>query len=367
VTTESQLRPLTALREVHVVLPSSVDDVTRPSGGNAYDRRVCGGLTARGWYVQEHQLSGAWPMPSMADEGALAQAIATVPDDSVVVVDGLIGSAAREVLVPESQRLRLVLLVHMPLGFDATGRAAPGIRADELAVLSAARAVVTTSAWTRRQLLEHYSLAEHLVHVAEPGVDSATIAPGTSSGGELLCVAAVTPGKGHLDLLRALTDNGDLPWRLTCVGSLDRDPDMVEQLRAQVRACGLEHRVTLAGPLTGESLENAYAAADVLVLASHAETYGMVVTEALAHGLPVIATAVGGLPETLGAAPDGTRPGLLVEAGDPLALAAAMRSWLDDADLRRQLREAAHRRRRSLTGWDQTAVRLAQVLAEVGR
>ena len=99
------------------------------------------------------------------------------------------------------------------------------------------------------------------------------------------------------------------------------------------------------GPRTGADLAAAYAAADVLVLASRGETYGMVVTEALARGLPVIATAVGGLPEALGRGPGGDLPGLLVPPDDPAALAAALRRWLGEPDLRQRLRQSAAERR----------------------
>jgi glycosyltransferase involved in cell wall biosynthesis len=100
------------------------------------------------------------------------------------------------------------------------------------------------------------------------------------------------------------------------------------------------------------------------VLASRGETYGMVVTEALARGLPVIATAVGGLPEALGQASDGRRPGLLVPPEDSVALAAALRDWLVDANLRHRLREAARERRSTLSRWDAPTDRIARLLAQ---
>ena len=90
----------------------------------------------------------------------------------------------------------------------------------------------------------------------------------------------------------------------------------------------------------------------------------MVVTEALAHGLPVVATEVGGVPEALGHGADGVRPGLLVPPGEPAALGAALRAWLGDAELRLRLRRAAGERRASLSGWSTTASVLAGVLAE---
>ena len=161
-------------------------------------------------------------------------------------------------------------------------------------------AVVTTSAWTRNWLIDRYDIEAGRVHVASPGADPADLAPGTPTGGELLCVATVTPGKGHDVLVSALAKAVDLPWRCVCAGSLDREPGFAHAVADQAAHGGIGARVRFAGPLGRRDLDVAYARADVLVLASRAETFGMVVTEALARGLPVIATSVGGLPEALG-------------------------------------------------------------------
>jgi glycosyltransferase involved in cell wall biosynthesis len=223
--------------------------------------------------------------------------------------------------------------------------------------------VVATSEWTRGRLRELYGLER--VHVAEPGVDAAGVAPRTTAGGRLLCVAALTPQKGHDVLLDALHRVADLSWRCACVGSLDRDPAFAARVRHRAR--GLGGRVEFAGPRTGRELDRAYAGADLLVLPSHAETYGMVVTEALARGVPVLASDVGGVSEALGHGGDGTRPGLLVAPGDPAALAAALRRWLGDAGLRARLRRAARERRASLRGWPATSSAVAGVLAGAAR
>jgi glycosyltransferase involved in cell wall biosynthesis len=233
----------------------------------------------------------------------------------------------------------------------------PFADAREREVLTAATAVITTSDWTRRRLGELYGLR---VHVAEPGVDAAPLAPGTAAGGELLCVAAVIPGKGHDVLVDGLALASAESWRCTCVGNLERDPAFAAAVRRRS-----PDRVRFPGALTGPELDGAYAAADLLVLASHAETYGMVVTEALARGLPVLATDVGGVTEALGHGDDGTRPGLLVPPGDPAALAAALRRWLGDADLRERLRRAARERRASLRPWAATTADVAHVLERV--
>jgi glycosyltransferase involved in cell wall biosynthesis len=337
--------------DVHLVVPEGIDDPARPSGGNAYDRRVSRGLAALGWAVHEHAVPGAWPLPGAA---GLERAVRRIPDGAVVLLDGLIASAAPEVLVPQADRLRQVVLVHMPLGDER-----------ERAVLAAAVAVVTTSAWTRRRLEELYALPAARVHVAEPGVDAAGLAPGSAAGDALLCVAPVTREKGHDVLLDALATATHESWRCACVGSLDREPGFADRLRR--RAFGLGDRMRFVGPRTGPELERAYAAADLLVLPSRAETYGMVVTEALARGLPVIASEVGGVAEALGHGNDGSRPGLLVPPGDPAALGAALRDWLGDAGLRGRLRRAARERRASLRGWPATTSVVAGVLAGAAR
>ena len=272
----------------------------------------------------------------------------SIPDGATVLLDGLLASPAPEVLVPEARRLRQVVLMHMPLG-----------TAQERAVLEAAVGVVATSAWTKRRLAELYGIDR--VHVAEPGVEEAELARGSVDGGKLLCVAAVTPHKGHDVLLDALAVAQDLPWRCECVGSLTRDADHAGRMVRRAR--WLNGRVRFTGARIGGDLRAAYAAADLLVLPSRAETYGMVVTEALARGVPVIAADVGGVREALGHAEDGTRPGLLVAPDDFVALGEALRRWLDDEVLRARLRRAARQRRETLRSWTETTAAVAGALA----
>ena len=209
---------------VHVVVPEGIDDPARPSGGNTYDRRVCDGLLSLGWSVHEHPVPGYWPRPDAASFAALAGTLERIPKGAVVLLDGLVASTAPEVLVRHARRLRLVVLVHMPLGHRPADHEVGDARTRERAVLSAASAVVTTSAWTQRRLVELYGLPADRVHVAEPAVDAADLAPPSAAGEALLCVAAVTFDKGHDVLLDALVAISDLSWHCVCVGSLERDP-----------------------------------------------------------------------------------------------------------------------------------------------
>jgi glycosyltransferase involved in cell wall biosynthesis len=349
------------VRDVYVVVPDGIDDPARPSGGNTYDRHLLRELGAQGWSARERAVAGFWDRPGAASFATLEETLRQIPDDAVVVLDGLIASTAPEVLLPQASRLRLIVLVHMPLGHRPADDDA---RQSERAVLEAATAIVTTSAWARRRLIELYDLPADRVHVAEPGVEPAEFANGMEAGEALLCVGAVTFEKGHDILLEALESISALPCHCTCVGSLDRDPAFVEDLRRRRLDAGLGERMSFAGPRTGAELDRAYASADLLVHASRTETYGLVVTEALARGLPVIASDVGGVTEALGEGADGTRPGFLIAPEDPAALADALSAWLGDAALRARLRRFAGERRASLPRWSTTASDVAKVLAE---
>ncbi|MCE3551617.1 glycosyltransferase family 4 protein [Pseudonocardia sp. RS11V-5] len=337
------------------VLPADVDDPQRPSGGNVYDRRVLARLAG----VQEIAASGTWPAPSPGDRAALAASLAALPDGAVVLLDGLVACGVPEVVVPEAGRLRLVVLVHLPLADEAG--ADPALAERERAVLRSAAAVVATSAWSAGRLAALHGLAA--VPVVTPGADPAPLAPGTD-GTSLLCVGSVTPTKGQDLLVGALARVAARSWRCRLVGPLGRAPGHVSLVRRELEKHGLADRVRLDGPLTGAALDEAYGAADLLVLPSRAEAFGMVVLEALARGIPVLATDVGGVREALGATLSGEMPGLLV-APHADALAAALRDWLDDPALRTRLRGAAHERRRTVPDWAASATALAAILEGV--
>jgi glycosyltransferase involved in cell wall biosynthesis len=138
-----------------------------------------------------------------------------------------------------------------------------------------------------------------------------------------------------------------------------------DRLRELASTYRLGDRFRLTGPRTGPALESTYAATDLLVLPSRAETYGMVITEALARGVPVLVSQVDGVAEALGTAPDGSVPGLFVPPNDPRALAGALRNWLDSPYLREELRRSAALRRTALPGWDTTVDLLAAAFQEV--
>ncbi|SFC44415.1 Glycosyl transferases group 1 [Nocardioides terrae] len=321
---------------LHLVVPHDIDDPARPSGGNRYDRRLADALTARGRRVVEHAVTGDWPHPGAEASARLAATLAAVTDGEAVLVDGLLASASPDVVIPAAARVALGVLVHLPLGVET-----PAVRAAERAVMRSARSVVVTSSWTGDWLGRQYGLAD--VHVAPPGVDPAPVAAGTPSGRALLSVGRASHTKGYDVLADALATLTDLPWTCTWVGPHDDLPP---------------GPIALTGPLPPAAVAERYHATDLLVLPSRTESYGMVLAEALARGVPVLASDVGGVREAIGSG----LPGLLVPPGDPGTLAGALRRWLTDASLRRDLRSRALARRDTLDGWDVTASRIEAAL-----
>jgi glycosyltransferase involved in cell wall biosynthesis len=346
---------------VHLVVPEGFDNPGQPTGGNIYDLRVCAGLAEAGWEVLVATVAAAWPVPDSGARADLARIISAIPDGEIALIDGLIASPTAAQLLPHAARISMTVLLHMPLATALDRPHDAGAERSERAVLRAAADVVVTSEWTRQQVLTRYTIPADRVHVARPGVDRIA-APARPVRGHLMCVGTLGRHKGQDLLVEALAELGELDWHCVLAGALDRDPDFVDQLQTRITRLGYGDRVQLTGVLTGAVLSHAYTTADLLVAPSRSETFGMAVTEALAHGLPVIAAAVGGLPEALGSAPDGTRPGQLIPPGDPAALAAAIGAWLGDECLRHRLRAAAGKRRSNLRGWDDTSRQIANAL-----
>ena len=348
-------------RVVHVIAPGEVEDLRHPTGGNAYDVALVAALRATGRLVALHPVAGTWSAPSPADLHRLRDVLAALPDGAKVLADGLLAGAAPDVLAEAQRRLRMVVLVHMPPPVPEGPDPGAGARP----ALAGAAAVVATSSWTRDRVLELGGPTPERVHVVPPGVAPAPLADADPAGRRLLCVASVVPAKGHDLLLDALATLLDREWRLVCVGDLTRDPPHVLALRRRLGRLALAQRVRFLGPLRGAELAREYAASDLHVLATRAEGYGMVLTESLARGVPVVATEVGGVPEAVGRVGGGERPGILVPPDDREALAGALGSWLASRSLRATLRSRARERRTTLGRWEDAAAEVARVLDAV--
>lgn len=339
-------------------------ELSSGTGGYVYDRRVADGLRTLGWRVDVHRLDGSFPHPSGPALAHADRVLSQLPEAALVLIDGLGLGAMPELIEAHATRLTIVGLVHMPLTAE-TGLAAPlaaQLQQRELRALRRARHVLVTSHATERQFTAQ-GLPAASVSVLEPGTDCAALARRRYDGTlRLLCVATISPGKGHELLMQALAPLRQLPWQLCCIGSLTRSPDAVERLYALVQHLGLEARVQLLGERPHEQLAQYYSAADLFVLATRHESYCMAVAEALAHGLPIISTCTGAIPQLVGA-----EAGILVEPGDGSALHAALARVLRQPVLAQALADGALAARRRLRPWASVCAELSAVLAAVSR
>ena len=337
-------------------------DLQSATGGYGYDRRIIAGLQQLGWGVRAHSLDGSFPFPTTRALEHAEAVFSGISDRALVMVDGLASGAMPDVIARHAHRVRLVALVHHPLA-EETGlslESASSLEHSERASLRLARHVVVTSEATALALAR-YDVERARISVIVPGTDEAPLAPGSAGDTvRLLCVATLTPRKGHDLLIESLAALKSLPWKLTCVGSLTRGVDTVAALRKQISGAALDERITLAGELTGDALEAAFQSADVFVLPTRHEGYGMVVAEALARGIPVISTRTGAIPELLGA-----DAGLLVPPDDGPAFRDALARVLHDPVLLASLRGGARRARDRMPRWPQSCERMSQVLRQM--
>jgi glycosyltransferase involved in cell wall biosynthesis len=347
------------MNAVTLVVPGPLETRT---GGSIYDRRMAEELRRRGWRVGVVELDGGFPFPATDEVNRAREILAALPRDAVVLVDGLVFGAIPDVAAALAGRLRFVALVHLPLAAAAGLDPATATRlaVGEQGALSCASLVIATGAVTPALMAEH-GLTHPRIEIVEPGTDRAPLARG--SGGpsvHLLSVATVGPGKGHDLLLDALGAITGLPWRLTCAGSLTRYPETAGRVRTCIERRGLGDRIVLAGDLTGTELAALYDAADVFVLATLGETYGMAVAEALARGLPVVSTDTGAIASLVGDA-----AGRVVPPSDTGALTEALAALIGDRDQRARAAEGARRVRDRLPGWNDAAARMAAALESV--
>jgi glycosyltransferase involved in cell wall biosynthesis len=253
--------------------------------------------------------------------------------------------------------------VHHPLCLEAGLAKArqDALRTLEKAALALARRVVVTSHLTARTLVADFAVPADKITVAEPGTDPAPRAGGSAAGPlQLLSVGAIVPRKAYAILVRALGTLKDQDWRLTIAGPTDRSPEALAAVRAAIDEGALADRITLVGPVNQERLADLYASADVFLLASLYEGYGMVLAEAMARGLPIVCTTGGAAAETV---PDDAA--IKVPPGDERAFTLAVQHVLQDADLRRRMADASWAAGQKLPRWQDTARIIAAVIKEV--
>ena len=333
-------------------------DLATPTGGYAYDRRIIAELSAAlAWRIEVVDLGDGFPYPAAGTRATACARLAALPRHPVVI-DGLAFGVLPEAAATLRASHRLVALVHHPLALESglSAADAASLRASERSALVCARHVIATSATVARLLVADYGVASGRLSVVEPGTDRVSAPPRNREGVvKLLAVGSVIPRKGYDVLVAALARLGHLPWRLVIAGDCGRSQQTSRGLRAEIARLGLTDRISLLGAVASEQMSPLYASADLFVLPSRFEGYGMAYAEAIAHGVPVIGTTAGAIPQTVSA-----DAGVLVAPDDVEALAAELQRLIASRDERERL--AAGARAVKFPSWSEQAARFARVL-----
>jgi glycosyltransferase involved in cell wall biosynthesis len=338
--------------------------VERRTGAAIYDRRVMQALGDDGWWVELLEWPASFPFPNEDDRLAVAHSLASMPDNALVLIDGAALGVLPGLARLHARRLRLVALVHHPLALESglSPMMAATFASEERDALAQVRAVIVTSQTTAAIVEAAFDVPGDRIVVALPGVDIEPVTRGPRRPGpiRLFAMGGVSPRKGHHVLVEALGLIADLDWTCTIAGSLERDPETSQALIAQVADLGLNDRVRLIGEVDEAGAATLYGVADIFALASLFEGYGMVFSEALAFGLPIVATTGGAIPEAVPQA-----AGLLVEPGYPAAFAEALRLIITDPEARARLAQGARQAGRNQPRWSDTAAIIGQALERI--
>jgi glycosyltransferase involved in cell wall biosynthesis len=339
-------------------------DLATQTGGYAYDRRMIAELRELGWRPEILNLGEGFPHPSALTLAAAKAALTDVPKGRPIVIDGLAFGVMPEAAESLRETHPLIALVHHPLALETgvTPERAAALRASERRALACTHAVIANSAATARALEADYGVPSERMTIAPPGTDRAPLVrPNTTSTlVALLAVGAVVPRKGYDLLIEALAGLLDLPWRLIIVGDCSRDPATAARLKADIMRHRLEPRVRIEDAVAPERLSELYGASDLFVLPSRYEGFGMAYAEAIAHGLPVIGTTAGAIPDTVPAT-----AGVLIPPDDVPALAAALRRLIGNAGERAQLAAGAAAAAAHLPTWQDSAKLFSAALERV--
>lgn len=339
----------------------TVGDTSRLTGGYLYHARVFAGLREEGIEVETFVASGASP----AEQEAAAPGLGSRLDPrrfDAIVVDAL----ARIVCAPWIDGWRdlrpVVAMVH-ELPSIAAGCGVAREQEFEEPLLRADRLIAVSE--HGGSILRSRGVPAERIYVVPPGFDhllppdaGAKHSAREDSLVRALCIAQWIPRKDILGLVRGWTAQKRSGTTLELIGETDADPAYSASVRAAI-ADASDSSIHVSGPVDDATLEAAYGAADLFVLPSRYEGYGIVYAEALAHGLPVIACDVGSIPELVG-----EEAALLVPPDDVEALSGALDLLLGDPALRSRMSEAARYRAEGLPRWEDTIAGFLRVLRE---
>lgn len=331
-------------------------DKDRRTGGFIYEATVLRVLNEIGCATRHLVLPDSFPDPTPQDMDITLAALRAVPTGQPIILDGLVFGAIDPAGLA-TVSAPVIAMIHHPLALETglSAERAAFLQANEAAALRHTAHVIVPSPHTADILVSRYGLERARITIALPGFTRPVLAPMPIEPPLILSVGLLAARKGHDVLIAALATVQDLDWQAEIVGK-PHDPAYTDALQAQARDAGLAHRLRFSGEISGQALQNRYNAASIFALATRYEGYGMVLSEAMQYGLPVVSCAVGAVPDTVGDA------GILVPANDPAAFGHALRDLLTDPAKYAHFEAAARDHAAGLPTWKDTAGHFVDVV-----
>jgi len=273
-------------------------DINSLTGGHLYNRHMVEGLRQKGHGVKVLRLDES-TMLTHAIEIKCSSYFNTLPPGSCVLIDSLVLGNIPGVLKKYSEKLTFIGLIHLPLTYNPLpGKNRKHIANREVKAMMMTRHLIVTGRFTLRMLMDA-GISHEKISLIEPGVENyprkryyADLPLG------LLCISNYSQIKGQLLLVRALNRLRNNKWTLQMYGDINTEKPYVTRLKSIIANKKLNDRILLHDTIERNNISEAFLASDLFVLPSRFETYGMVLTESLAHGIPVVTTHAGNIPDT---------------------------------------------------------------------
>ena len=316
---------------LHFLIPGDIETL---AGSYIYDKRIIEGLKAKGHTVNLQRLADDFPFPSDESLVQCKKIVKSIPKSEPIIVDSLAFGVIPEILEDVAATNPIIALIHVPLSVDPIYSAYQRtlLTSNEQEAFKLASKFVVTSEYTLDVLL-NLGIEMPQIKLVVPGIDDFPQKKNfPDKPFKLLSIANMCRSKDHSILVRALSALKDKDWLLDCYGNLDMDREYLSDLQAMIRKNHLQEKILIHGIVSGQELTNAFLNADLFVHPSDFEIYGMALSEALAHGIPVVASTGGGICKTVP-----SKMGQFFKPGDVYGLQSILEELFENQDVYKKL------------------------------
>jgi glycosyltransferase involved in cell wall biosynthesis len=340
---------------IHFLTMGNIYSLT---GGYLYNMRMIEGLEQKGYSVNIFGTDWPWNIKSDLEKISLFH-FEKLAVGSCIIIDSLVLARLRSVVEKFSTRLTFIGLIHLPVSYQYTYGEFGRISHEELIALRQMKQLIVTGRFTY-DLLWKAGLNAARIRVVEPGTDQFPRKTHYKSvPSELLCIANYSAIKAHDILIRSLSRLASRDWTLHLYGDIGHDKEYSSGIYSLIEQLHLEKRVIMHGIAGRDEITAIFLLADLFVMPSLFESYGMALTESLAHGVPVLTTRTGNIPHTV---PPGM--GILVEPGNEEELTHAIRSLMDEPSKYASLCSTASQYHYLARSWDQAVMEFERIIGE---